>query len=338
LGVEAQWPEAEGAIMTIPVIDLSAGDAACSETIGRACRDTGFFVVINHGVQATLLNDVYRVAEGFFDLPLADKAKAARPRPEQNRGFQAVGTETLSRLAGIETPPDYKEVFTIGPFDLPDDTYYTCDAAYPNFAPNLWPERPTEMKMTLTQYWRSIVPLATRLLSLCAQALDLPSGYFAPYVDRHVSMLRLISYPGYRDAPQPGQLRAGVHTDLNMLTLVHSNSDVGGLEVRDRSGRWVAAPYRPEAYVVNIGDIMMRWTNDLWISTPHRVANPPQGWRERRISLPFFFQANYDAVIECLPTCRSPEMPAKYPPITVGAYRTERFARTANAAVASSID
>jgi isopenicillin N synthase-like dioxygenase len=326
-------PAVERRIMTIPVIDLSADDRLCSKAIGQACRETGFFVAVNHGIPAPLLRDLYRVGEAFFDLPLQEKAKVARPRPEQNRGFQALGTETLSRLAGAETPPDHKEVFTIGPSDVPDEPYYTCDAAYPNFAPNLWPDRPADMQAVLAAYWRSISALATRLLSLCAQALDLPANYFEPFIDRHVSMLRLICYPGYQVPPQPGQLRAGVHTDLNMLTLVHSNSGVGGLEVRDRSGRWVAAPYTREAYVVNIGDIMMRWTNDLWVSTPHRVANPPEGWNERRISVPFFFQANYDAVIECLPTCTSSERPTRYPPVTVGAYRTERFARTANAAV-----
>jgi isopenicillin N synthase-like dioxygenase len=116
-----------------------------------------------------------------------------------------------------------------------------------------------------------------------------------------------------------------------MLTLVHSNSSVGGLEVRDRRGNWVAPPSMPDAYVVNVGDILMRWTNDRWISTPHRVANPPDGWSDRRLSIPFFFQANYDALVECLPTCRAPGNAPKYAPITVGEYRTARFARTATA-------
>ena len=143
--------------------------------------------------------------------------------------------------------------------------------------------------------------------------------------DRQISMLRLICYPPYAQPPQDGQLRAGVHTDLNMLTFVHANSDTGGLEVRARDGSWIAPSATGDAFVVNVGDILMRWTNDYWVSTPHRVANPPDGWSERRLSIPFFFQANYDTVVDCL---RQGETP-KYPPVTVGAYRAERFAKTA---------
>lgn len=309
----------------IPILDLSQDDRALAPALDAAFRDIGFASVVNHGVPAAIIAGLYAAATGFFDLPDDAKRQVARPRPDQNRGYIGYGEETLARLGGRQTPPDYKEIFSIGPFDLPDDTYYTGPAAYPSFAPNLWPVRPPTLQPAMRAYWHAITALAQRVLGISARALDLPPDYFAAMTDRQISMLRLICYPPYERPPQDGQLRAGVHTDLNMLTFVHANSDTGGLEVRARDGSWVAPSAMGDAFVVNVGDILMRWTNDYWISTQHRVANPPDGWRERRISIPFFFQANYDTVVECL---RADEAP-KYPPVTVGAYRAERFAKTA---------
>jgi isopenicillin N synthase-like dioxygenase len=174
-----------------------------------------------------------------------------------------------------------------------------------------------------------VTGLARRTLGIAALALGLPADYFAAITDRHISMLRLICYPPYEQTPAEDQLRAGVHTDLNMLTFVHANSDTGGLEVRARDGSWIAPPASSDLFVVNVGDILMRWTNDLWVSTPHRVANPPADWTERRISIPFFFQANYDTIVDCLPSCVKAGAAPKYPPVSVGAYRAERFAKTA---------
>jgi len=156
----------------IPVIDLAQPSAAVANAINQACVETGFFTVINHGVPASLIATVYAVAEGFFDLPMAEKMKVARPRPEQNRGFIALGAEVLSRLAGSDSPPDYKEVFTIGPFDLPATDYYTVPAAYPHMAPNLWPEQPTTLQPVLREYWAALTNLSHRLLRHCAVALQ----------------------------------------------------------------------------------------------------------------------------------------------------------------------
>jgi isopenicillin N synthase-like dioxygenase len=298
----------------IPTLDLSRPDEALAPELGAAFRDIGFVALTHHGVPNAIIEAVYRAAGAFFDLPPETKRRVARPRPDQNRGYIAYGEETLARLDGQQTPPDYKEIFSIGA------------AAYPSFAPNLWPEEPDELGPAMRAYWHEATTLARRVLGIGALALGLPRDYFAAMTDRHISMLRLICYPPYGRPPAAGQLRAGVHTDLNMLTFVHANSDVGGLEVRARNGTWVAAPAAPDLFVVNVGDILMRWTNDLWVSTPHRVANPPAGWRQRRLSIPFFFQANYDTIVECLPTTGS----VKYPPVSVGAYRAERFARTSN--------
>lgn len=317
--------------LAIPILDLAAPEQDVATQLALACRETGFYTVINHGVPSALIAAMHADMRGFFDLPLAEKSRVARPRPEQNRGFIAEGTETLARLAGAQTPPDYKEVFTIGPLEAGADSYFTCADAYPHFAPNLWPERPHTLRPAMTWYWSEMTRVATRLLALSAHALDLPAEFFADKIDRQISMLRLIDYPPYRDAPRPGQLRAGVHTDLNMLTLVHTDTDVGGIEVRARDGSWIPVPHRRDALIVNIGDVLMRWTNDLWLSTPHRVVNPPTGDSSRRQTIAFFFQANYDAPLACLPSCVSADRPARYAPTTIGAYRAARFARTADA-------
>ncbi len=313
----------------IPVLDLSRPDQALAPELGAAFRDTGFVALTGHGVPAATIDSLYAAANGFFDLSMSEKQKVKRPSPDQNRGFIAYGEETLARLGGGQTPPDHKEIFSIGPFDLPDTPYYTSPAAYPSFASNRWPDHPAALQPAMRAYWQAVTSLAQRTLGIASLALGLPADYFAAITDRHISMLRLICYPPYDRAPEEGQLRAGVHTDLNMLTFVHANSDTGGLEVRARDGSWIAPPATPDLFVVNVGDILMRWTNELWVSTPHRVANPPTGWAERRISVPFFFQANYDTVVECLPSCLPAGGAPKYPPVTVGAYRAERFAKTA---------
>lgn len=314
----------------IPILDLSQSDAALAPELGAAFHDIGFVALAGHGVPPATIDALYRSANAFFDLPVAAKKHVARPRPDQNRGYIGYGEETLARLGGRQTPPDHKEIFSIGPFDLPDDAYHTGPAAYPSFAPNLWPTHSPSLQPAMRAYWLAVTALARRTLGIGALALGLPVDYFAAITDRHISMLRLICYPPYERAPEEGQLRAGVHTDLNMLTFVHANSDTGGLEVRARDGSWIAPPASSDLFVVNVGDILMRWTNDLWVSTPHRVANPPAGWRKRRLSIPFFFQANYDAIVECLPPCLPQGSTAKYPPVSVGTYRAERFARTAS--------
>lgn len=319
--------------MTIPLIDLTAPDEAISAAIAAACVDHGFFGVVNHGVPAAHIDAALGAARDFFALPMPRKMQVARPRPGINRGYIAPGTEVLARLGGQDTPPDDKELITFGPDAFPEDDYYLCAAAAPHWVPNRWPEGMPGFRDAVLAYWADMQHLARRILRWCALALEADPGYFETRTDRDPSQLRLIHYPPQVGPPLAGQLRAGVHTDLNLLTIVHSdNNRCGGLEVRHRDGRWIAAP-QFDGFMVNIGDSMMRWCNDRWKSTPHRVANPPQGQGAAadRIALAFFFIANYDALIECLPSCVDAAHPPAFAPITVGDYRAQRFARTAAA-------
>jgi isopenicillin N synthase-like dioxygenase len=326
----------------LPVIDLEPlrepqVSAAVRRDIARqvasACEETGFFAVTGHGVPRAVIAKLVAQSYAFFDLPLAEKLAVRRPRPEQNRGYIAPGEERLARLRGDETPPDLKELYTIGPFDLPDTPYYAGPAAYPSFAPNLWPRRPVGLRPALQAYWHELDRVARILCRIFAEALELPPEFFDQKTDKHISQLRIMHYPPPKAVPLPGQLRAGAHSDLGMMTLLYSDNDIGGLEVMNRAGRWVRVPVIDNAFTVNLGDLMMRWTNDRWRSTLHRVINPPEAASDcsRRLSIGMFFIPNYDALVA--PIAGDGDIP-KYPPITVADYRTSRFAGTASQAAA----
>lgn len=321
-----------------PIIDLSpwhAGDGRreVAASVRTACETTGFFAVIGHQVPVETIEAMRSSSRAFFDLPVARKMEVARPKPEQNRGYHAEGTETLARLAGNESPPDYKEVFAIGPPDVPDGDpwYHDLPGAYPNYAANLWPTDPPGFKAAWRAYWSAMEVLQDTVCRVFATSLDLPEDWFARHLARHCSMLRALNYPAQLHPPGPGQLRAGEHTDLGMLTILKNEAADGGLEVRDVAGNWHVAPVVEEGFVVNIGDLLMRWTNDRFSSTLHRVANPRAGGGARRLSIAYFVAPAYDSVIKCLPTCQTSDWPAKYAPVTVAEYRNARFARTAAA-------
>ena len=324
---------------SVPLIDVSPllepglSDAAkaAAKQLGEACERIGFFAVTGHGIPRQAIAELSRQAYAFFDLPFDEKMGIKRPKPEQNRGYIATGDETLARLGGRETPPDIKELFAIGPPDVPMDAYHTAANAYPSFAANLWPKRPSGLQPATKAYWVLVQRLAGGIAKGFALALDLPPDYFASRIDRNTSQLRMMHYPVPTQPPEPGQLRAGEHTDLGMMTILTADNDRGGLQVKRRDGDWADVPLFDDAFTVNIGDLMMRWSNDRWVSTPHRVVNPPEATAEssRRLSIGYFFIPNYDTMIECLPNCRSAGEEPKYEPVTVNEYRTKRFARTA---------
>jgi isopenicillin N synthase-like dioxygenase len=170
--------------------------------------------------------------------------------------------------------------------------------------------------------------LAARLMRIFAMALDLDEDFFRDKTDRHISGIRANHYPEQIEPPRPGQIRAGAHTDYGAVTVLLPDA-VPGLQVLSRQGEWVDVTAPAGAFVCNIGDLMQRWTNDRWISTMHRVVNPPRevAAGNRRLSIPFFHQPNYDAPIECLPSCCGPDNPPRYRPVTSGQHRLTKFLR-----------
>lgn len=327
----------------VPVIDIapfreesSARQREVAATVSLACEDIGFFTVTGHGVPASLVAEMYEVSRAFFDLPLEEKLGARSPDP--SRGYRPLGDESLSYSLGRQAPPDFKETLDVGPIDVPDEPYYRSAAAAPYFVPNVWPARPPALRAIWTRYYRAMEQLAATLMRVFAIALDLPETFFDDKIDRHITRMRAINYPDQPDGARQGQLRSGAHSDYGSLTILHFDDAPGGLQVRNGQGEWADVAPVPGGFVVNLGDLMANWTNDRWISTLHRVVNPPpdRALGSRRQSIVFFHQPNYDAVIECLPTCQRLHRGPKYPPITSGEHRRAKLAKTVMRAAAAA--
>jgi isopenicillin N synthase-like dioxygenase len=196
----------------------------------------------------------------------------------------------------------------------------------------LWAERPEGLKTAWLEYFKVMEVLAADLMRIFALALNLPERFFDDKIDKHISMFRVLNYPDQADAPLPNQFRSGAHSDYGSLTIIRQEDRPGGLQVCNKAGEWVGVPFVPESFVVNLADLMMQWTNDQWISTMHRVANPPRdkALDSRRISLVFFHQPNYDAMVECLPSCLAPGEKPKYAPVSSGDHLLSKFVRQAS--------
>lgn len=283
--------------------------------IGHACRETGFFYISNHGVADALMSAMFGCAEAFFASPQAEKDGLAITRSRHNRGYVGMATERLNLAQA-----DLKEAFNIG-LDLsasdPD-----VIAGKPFRGVNLWPRTPG-FHDTALGYFNALWRLGLELHRAIAVDLGLPQDFFADKFDHPMATLRLLHYPP-RDPAHTGQPGAGEHTDYGSLTLLLTDN-AGGLEVRRRDGTWVTAPPVPGAFICNIGDCLMRWCNDTYVSTPHRVMNPPG---RDRYSIAFFFDPNPDAMIACLPGCAAPGYEPKYPPILAADYLTQRLVAT----------
>ncbi|MSO75425.1 MAG: isopenicillin N synthase family oxygenase [Alphaproteobacteria bacterium] len=327
----------------IPVIDLApfiAGSAAARRSVAaavdRACRETGVFTIVGHGVPETLIAETRWAMLGFFARPLAEKFAIARPSEEVSRGYNRLADQALSYSMGQAALPDLQESFAIGPADPRPPASYAGFGADHLYAPNLWPAGSAALQTRLEAYYRAVRGLAGSLMELLATALDLPADHFAGAIDRDFSILRVIHYPPQPEPPAPGQLRAGAHTDYGTVTILRGDDTPGDLQVKRRDGGWIDVHPEPGSFVVNLGDLMMRWTNDRWISTLHRVANPPRDHAQvPRLSTVFFHNPNFDAEIRCLETCRG--RGARHAPIRMldhfmAKHMKARYMRTDDAA------
>jgi isopenicillin N synthase-like dioxygenase len=310
----------------IPTIDLSllrSGNererCAVARQIDAACTDTGFFMIVGHGVPPDLVATTRQRAIDFFALPDAEKMKVERPPAKISRGYNRIGDRSLAYSMGEVAPPDIQEAFAFGPEGV-DVLMAKVDKTIAQmYAPNIWPERPHDFKQVMQSYHAAMSSVAARVLSAMALSLGAPEDYFVDKFDREASVARIIRYPAVSQIPLPGQLRAGVHTDYGCITFVRGDDTPGGLQVKARHGDWIDVHIPPDAFVCNIGDTMMRWSNDRWVSTLHRVAvPPPDAVPSDRISLVFFHNPNPDTLVRCFDSCVGSG--AKYPPITSGEY------------------
>jgi len=257
----------------------------------------------------------------FFALPPAQKQSLIPARMGINRGYAGFESESLAYSLGVEhSLPDRFEAFNVGPDLVPDDAFHR-NAPHDFFAPNLWPQGLNEFRPVVTRYFEEATRVACLLTEAFALALGLDANWFRPFVDRSTLTLRVVNYE--RSAgeapPAPGQLRMGPHTDYGVVTVLYAD-DAPGLEICTPEGEWRALRPEPGALIVNLGDLTARWTNDRWRSTLHRVALPPAdlAGRAKRRSAAFFLDANYDARIECIPTCVPVGEAPRYPVVIAG--------------------
>lgn len=304
----------------IPVIDLGpfrrgerGAKAETARAIAGALESIGFFGIANHGLDDAAIDRALAAGREFFALPVEEKLGVKIS--SAHRGYMPMGDQHRAEAKR----PNLSESFLVGPALAADDPGVL--AGKPMHGPNQWPPRPASLRPALDAYYAEAEKLGFRLVELFEAALDLPEGRFRDCFGRHMGFIRALRYPAAPEIRPDDLYGAAPHTDFGFLTVV-TQDDAGGLQVRRRDGAWIDAPRLPGTAVVNVGDMLMRWTNDRFVSTPHRVLNP--AGRER-YSLAFFFDPEFDTVVECLPTCRGPGNPARYPSTTWGEYLTSRF-------------
>ncbi len=319
-----------------PVFDLSDFESANASRrralageVDSVCRATGFLAVSGHGVAQDVVDAAWSKARAFFELPPEQKQRARAPYPGYPYGYLGPELEALARSRDVDAPPDLKESFNGGPARAPEGVSDPEALAF-CYAATIWPEAPEGFREAWQAYYHAMEDLAARIMRVFALALQLDEDYFEPYIDAPISALRALNYPRQQRAPKPGQIRAGAHTDYGSLTILLPEPGSRGLEILSPQGLWTPIPPQPGAFVINIGDLMARWTNDRWVSTLHRVVNPSpeQGGGVRRQSMAFFHQPNWDAEIHVLDACLAPGEKAKYSPVRSGPYLMSKFKST----------
>jgi isopenicillin N synthase-like dioxygenase len=322
--------------VSIPVFDLEQFRRASpgerveqAGAVDAACCEFGFLIVVGHGVPEQVAVDAWAAGQAFFRLPIEQRMCVAMPDPTYPYGYAPFAGERLANSLGNETLPDLKETFSIGPVDPPPRPLAQMDDVDERavYAQNQWPTAMPEMRDAWEAYYRANALLAASLMEVFALALGLPEHFFARFIDRHGSAMRMVRYPSLSAPPAPGQLRAGAHSDYGTLTILRVDGEPG-LEIQGRDGAWTAVQAPGDGLVVNLGDLMERWTNDRWRSTMHRVVARSGGPTPERWSIPFFHNANWDAIVECLPTCLDAGEQPKHSPVSAGAHLMGKFRST----------
>lgn len=308
--------------LEIPVIDISGlrsenldDRRSVAAKIRQVCHEIGFFYIVNHSISDNITTQVIAEAQRFFALPLPVKNQVSIMRSDVLRGYEPIGTETLDS----NTVPDWKESFQIGLDRGADDPL--VQAKTPHHGTNQWLENLPGWRSALENYFAILMQLSHQLIRGIALSLDLDEHYFNPFIDNPMSVLRLLHYPPHpSDAPK-NQFGCGAHIDWSLFTLLLQNQ-CNGLEMYHPSGQWVSVKPIAGTFIMNVGDILSRWTNDFYRAAPHRVLN----YSDRdRYSIPFFFDINYHALVQCLPTCQSSDNLPKYPAFVAGEHIIKRY-------------
>jgi isopenicillin N synthase-like dioxygenase len=309
---------------TLPVIDVSGlrspekpARMDVAALLRSACTDKGFFYIREHGIPENLIERAFDATRRFFELPMAAKLAVDKANSFCNRGYEHLRGQTLEPGA----PPDLKEGFYCGNELALDDARVIARKF--NHGPNQWPQL-DGFRESMEPYFAHMMRLSRLLMRGLALSLDLGEDYFENFCTDAMATLRLLHYPPQPANPHPEEKGCGAHTDFGGITLL-AQDRIGGLQVWDPQLGWIHAPPLPGTFVVNLGDMIARWTNDRYHSTLHRVVN--LSGRER-YSIPFFFTGNADHVVSCLPTCLQASAAPKYPPTTVGEHLARMYRQT----------
>jgi isopenicillin N synthase-like dioxygenase len=304
----------------IPLVDMAGirdGDEAALQRAARAiheaCTQIGFFYIVNHGLSSATIDAAMSAARKFFALPEAVKRKVAVN--QRHRGWHAMGGATMYQA----TRPDYKEFFGIG-LELPEDDPDVL-AGQDLRGPNQWPDEDCpELRVALSRYYEEVALVGHDLLRAVAVSLGLPRDFFVGRYVKRLQRTQVVYYPEHPADATEDLYGVAPHTDYGCITLLYQD-DSGGLEARDIHGNWVPAPPIEGSLVINVGDLLERWSNDRFRSTMHRVINRSG---HERFSIATFFDPDYNAMVDPADLGIAAHE-AKYPPISAGDYIVKRI-------------
>jgi isopenicillin N synthase-like dioxygenase len=309
----------------IPLIDLiewfsdnEARRKHVSDAVDVALQESGFLLISGHGIEPHVAGELREAAGRFFALP--EKTKARYATDLSGRGWVPYGAEANGRAAGQAAPPDLKETFSFGV------EHSTSERSTFLVAPNRWPDEVQTLQAAALAWQMAVGQLALDLTQLLASALGLDRTWFEASVAEPHWNVHLNWYPSRTQLPNidEGQLRVGPHTDFGTVTILDREPGIGGLQVQRRDGTWTDAPFVEDTLIVNLGDLMARWTGQRWRAAPHRVLAPPLADAdEELLSLVYFWGFSLDTVIDELPS--GAMGPTRYKPTTVAAYTLGRI-------------
>ncbi len=305
----------------VPVLDLApllAGEDidGLAREVRRACEGMAFFYIRNHGIPAEVIEEAFTASRRFFEQPLDARMKIHKDR--FHRGYLPLGTTRYPGKAA-----DLKDSFDLGvdlPLNHPDVV-----GGLPLHGPNQWPEL-EGFRAPVEAYFQAVRDCGLRLLTLFARSLKVSDDFFTRHYDNPTILMRMLHYPPQSEALEEDSIGAFPHSDYGVMTLLAQDPS-GGLELKKPDESWVGAPFIPGTFVVNIGDLMARWTNDVYRSNQHQVVNR---LATERYSIPFFFNPNHRALVECIPSCTGPSRPPLYPPVGAGEYVANKIRTNQN--------
>ncbi len=327
----------------VPVIDLSrweqgdfANRQAIAASVDLACRRVGFMQIVGHGIPEATASGLTSAIDQFFALPIESKSASIAPHPAINRGYSPPRSERLSYSLGVVTPDDLFEAYNVGA-NVDDFPHLAGQLDVEVYARNIWPAQPDGVEKGAFQagdfrdgvdaWFRAAASVARTMTDVFAVALGLGDGYFRQFTDHSIDVLRMNHYdvpPGMELAD--GQLGMGAHTDYGIVTVLWADA-VPGLEILRPDGSWLPVVPSDGALLINLGDLLARWTNDRWLSTMHRVVPPRNSDGEllRRRSAAFFHDGNADAVITTLSPCLDADGTSSYTDVTVAEHLAQKL-------------